>query len=73
MIIALNSLIRQKEGALGEEEEAGGRKKVGPTGNLKPSADALTGPTLSGVSDARNRRNHELWCGVLIHRSGRGS
>ena len=73
MIFAPNSLVRQ-EGAQGEEEEeAGGRRKAGSTGFPTPGADLPTGPTLSGVSDARNRRNHELWCGVLIHRSGRGS
>ena len=53
MIVAPNSLVRQEEGAQGEEE-------------------APTGPTQSGVSDARNRRRHGWWCGAPIHRRGRG-
>ena len=55
-----------------EEEETGGRKKGETTGTPTASADAPTGPTRSGVSDARNRRNHERWCEVPIHRRGRG-
>ena len=46
MIITPNSLVRQKEGAQGEEEEkAGGRRKTGSIGTLTPDADAPTGPT----------------------------
>ena len=59
MMIAPNSLVGQKEGAQGEEkEEAAGRRKRRPTGILTPGVDAATGPTRSGVSDARNRRKH---------------
>ena len=37
MMIALNSLVRQKKGVHGEEgEEAGGRIKAGSTGTLMP-------------------------------------
>ena len=73
MMIAPNSLVRQKEGAQGEEEkEVGGRRKEGPTGAPTPGTDAPTGPTRSGVSDARNRRKHGRWCGVLFYRRSRG-
>ena len=73
MMVAPNSLVRQKEGAQGkEEEEAGGRRRIGSVETKTPGADAPTGPTQSGVSDARNRRRHGWWCGVPIHRRGRG-
>ena len=56
MMIASNSLVRQKEGAQEEQEEkAGSRRKVGLTGTPMPSADVPIGPTRSGVLDARNR------------------
>ena len=56
MMFTPKSLVRQKEGAEGEEEEeAGSRRKAGPTGTPTPGADAPTGSTQSGVSDARNR------------------
>ena len=49
MIVAPNSLVRQKEGTQREEEEeeqkAGSRRKGGPTGNPTPGADAPTGLT----------------------------
>ena len=68
MMIAHNSLARQKEQAQGEkEEEVGGQIRT-PT----PDVDAPIGPTRSGVSDASNRRKHGRWCGVLLHRRGRG-
>ena len=58
MIVAPISLVRQ-EGAQGEEEkEAGGQRRVGSIGTQTRGADAPTGPTQSGVSDARNRRRH---------------
>ena len=58
MIVAPNSLVRQ-EGAQGEEkEEAGGRRRLGSIGTPTPGTKAPTGPTQSGVSDARNRRRH---------------
>ena len=45
MVIAPNSLARQKKGSQWEEEqEAGGRRKRGPTGTPTPGADAPTGP-----------------------------
>ena len=74
MIFAPPSLVRQEEEvAQGEEEEeAGGGRKTGSTGTAMPGADAPTGSTHSGVSDARNMRKHGRWCGVLIHRRGRG-
>ena len=73
MIFAPNSLVRQKEGAQWEEEEeAGGRRKAGSIGTPTPGADDPTGSIQSGVSDARNRKKHGRWCGVLIHRRGRG-
>ena len=61
MIFAPNSLVRQKEGAQGEEEEeaeVGGRRKAGSTGTPTLGADVPTGPTQSGVSDEKNRRKH---------------
>ena len=64
IIFAPNSLVRLKEEVQGqEEEEAGGRRKAGSTGAPTPSEDASTGPTQSGVSDARNRRRHG-WCPI---------
>ena len=71
MIVALNSLVHQEKGAQEEEEEeAGSRRWVSSIGTPTPGADALTCPTQSGLSDARNRRRHR-WCGVPIHRRGR--
>ena len=73
MMFAPNSLVRQKEGAQGEEEEeAGDRSKASSTGTPTAGAGTPTGPTQSGVSDARNRRKHGRSCGALIHRRGRG-
>ena len=69
MMIAPNSLVRQKE--RDEEEEAGGRREECPTGTPTPGADAPKGSTWSGVSDARNGRKHGRWCGVPLHRRGR--
>ena len=67
-----NSLVRQKKGAQGEEEEeARGGRKAGSTGTPTPGADAPIRPSRLGVSDARNRRKHGRWCGVLIHKRGR--
>ena len=67
MIITLddyiNSLVRQKDMAQ-REEEAGGRRKAGPTGTPAPCADAPIGPTRSRVSNARNRRRHGWWRGA---------
>ena len=56
IMIDPNSLVRQKEGKT--EEEAGDRRKRGQTGTPTPGEDAPTGPTRSGLSDARNRRKH---------------
>ena len=73
MMIVPNCLARQKEGTQGEqEEEAEDRRMGGQTGTSTPGADVPTGPTQPGVSDARNRRKHGWWYGVLIHRRGRG-
>ena len=53
MVIARNSLVRQKEWAQREEEEeTEGQSKGGPTGTRTPGTDAPTGPTQSGLSDA---------------------
>ena len=74
MMFAPNSLVRQKEGAQGEEEEeAGDRSKASSTGTPTAGAGTPTGPTQSGVSDARNRRKrkHGRWCGLLVYRRGR--
>ena len=73
MMTAPNSLVCQKKGAQGEEEEAGNRSKGGPTGTPTPGAGTPTGPTRSDVSDARNRRRHGRWCGVPLHRRSRGA
>ena len=73
MMIGPNSLVCQKEGVPGEEEEeAGGQRKGGSTGTPTLGADASTGPTRYGVSDARNRRKHGQCCGVPIQMKGRG-
>ena len=72
MMIAPNSLVRQEEGAEGEEKEAVGRRKGGPTGTPTPSADASPGPTWSGASDTKNMRKHGRCCGVAAHRRGSG-
>ena len=73
MTFAPNSLVRQKEGAQGEdEEEVGDRRKEGKTGIPTPDADPPTGPSRLRMSDARNKRKHGRWCGVLIYRRGIG-
>ena len=72
MMIAPNSLVHQKEGAQGQNEgEVGDRRKGNRTGSPTSGTDAPTGPTRSGVSDAKNMRKHGRWCGVLLHRRGR--
>ena len=73
-IFAPNSLACQKEGAQGEEEEEAGDRKKGKTykNSETSGADALSGPSWSRVSDTRNRRKHGRWCGVPLHRKGRG-
>ena len=64
MMIAPNSLARQKEEAQGEEkEEAGGRRKAEPTRTLTPSKNAPIGLTWSGMSDERKRKEHGWQCG----------
>ena len=70
MIIIPNYVVRQKEGAQGDE--AVGRIKVGPTGTPIPGTEAPTGPTQSGVLDVRNKRKHGRWYEVPLHRKGRG-
>ena len=70
----INSLVCEKEGAQGEEEEeAVDRRKGEPTETAMPCVDAPTGLTRSGVSDARNRRKHEWWRGVPLYRKSKGS
>ena len=69
MMIASNSLARQKEGAQGEEEEeeeARNQRKRDQMGTPTPGADGHTGPTRSGVSHARNKRKHGRWNGILL-------
>ena len=62
IIIVPNSLVRQKERAQGEEEEeVEDRRKGGQTGTLPLAAEAPTGPSRSGVLDARSRRKHGRW------------
>ena len=59
MMIAPDSLARQKKGAHGEEEEeSGDRRMGGQTGTPTPGADAPTGPSRSEVLDVRNSRRH---------------
>ena len=64
-MIAPNSLARQKEGVQGEE---GDQRKVGQTGTPMPGTDATTDLSQSGAIDPRNRRKHEWWYGVALHR-----
>ena len=72
IMIASNSLARQKDGVQEEgEEEAGDRRKGGQTGTPVSGTDAPTGPFRSGVSDARNRRKHGRSYGIPIYRKGR--
>ena len=40
-----------------------GLRRGEPIETPTPGTNAPTGPTRSGVSDARNRRKHERWCG----------
>ena len=72
MMFASTILSARRRGLREEEQEAGGQKKADSTGTLTPDADAPIGPTRSGVSDARNRRKHGRWYGVLTQRKGRG-
>ena len=57
MLIAPNSLARQKKGVQGEGE-AGDQRKRGQKGNPMPGADVPTGLSRSGVLDARSRRKN---------------
>ena len=50
MMIAPNFLAQREK-----EEEAGERRKVVQAGTSTPGADSTTGPSRSGVLDARNR------------------
>ena len=74
MMIATNSLVRQKEGTQGEEkeEEVRGRKKGEPTESPTPGVGVPIDPTRSGMLDAWNRREHRRWCWVPLHKRGRG-
>ena len=73
IMIASNSLARQKDVTQREEEEeAGYRRKGGLTGTSMPGAGVPTGPFGSGMLDERNRRKPEWWCGVPLHRKGIG-
>ena len=75
MMITPNPLVRQKEGAHGEEEKEAGYMRS-KKGIIDRNSDARcgrsVGPTQSEVSDARDKRKHGGWCGFLIHRRGRG-
>ena len=59
MIVAPNSIVRQEVAQVGEEEETEGRRKAGSIGTPTLGADAPTGPTQSGVSDARIMRKYK--------------
>ena len=73
MIVAPNSLVRQEEGAQGkEEEQAGGRRRVGLIGTPTPGAEAPTGLSRLGALDARNRRRDGRRYGVPLHKKSRG-
>ena len=72
IIIAPNSLVRQKEWTQEkEEEESGDRRNGGHTGTPTAGADAPTVQIRSGVSGARIRRKHGLCCEVLLYKRGR--
>ena len=59
MMIAPNSLDRQKEGVQGEgQEEVEDQRKRGQTGIPTSVADDPTSLSRSGVSDARSKRKH---------------
>ena len=69
IMISLNSLVRQKVGLQGEEEEeAEGRRRAGLTGIPTPGVDAPIGRTRSGVSDKRKKRKHGRWYGFPLHK-----
>ena len=56
MMIASNSHVRQKQGAQGEEEEdAGGRRKVGPTRTPDPVQDNVL------QTHPSKRANHRIF------------
>ena len=57
-MIAPESLVCQKKGAEGEEEEARGQRKAGPTGTPMRSADSSIGQTWSGASEEWSSRKH---------------
>ena len=71
MVIAPNSLVRQKEGAQGRRRKRGGIEEREVKQTLTPGTDAPTGPTRSGVSGARNWIKHGRCCGVLLQRRAR--
>ena len=59
----------RKRGLRGRRgEAAGGQRKAGPTRTPTRSSDAPTGPTRSGVSYVRNRKNMDG--GVGFHSTG---
>ena len=72
MIIAPNSLARQKKKVQREEEEARNLRKGGQTITTAPGADTLTGPSRLEISNARNRRKLGRCCGIPLHGKGRG-
>ena len=70
MIIAPNSLARQKKGAQREgDEEAGDQRKGGQIGTTTSGSDAPTGLSHSRLM---NRIKHGRWSEDLLHRKGRG-
>ena len=74
MLIAPNSLVRQKEWAQGEEaEEAAGRRKARPTGTPTPGADDPIGPLVELGQGCRMRRIEENMDGGVGFQSTGGA
>ena len=69
MIIAPNSLVREKEVHGDEKEETRDQRMGGQTEIPTPGSDALTGPSRSRVSDARNRKKN-MGGGVKFYSTG---
>ena len=73
MMIAANSLVCQKEGVREEEEEeTGGRGKEGPTGTHARRGRSHRFNSVRGVGCEEQEKTYKQWCGIPLHRKGRG-
>ena len=68
-----NYVARQKEGVQREgEDQVGDQRNGGQTGTPTSCANAPTGLSRSGVSDAKNRKKYSRWYGAPLHMNSRG-